>query len=279
MPEPLHVLQGGYWKSGNYLLFLVLREILGQNGLYRSFYERSGLAQTIGSLCAAYLNFAEQAEIPMIFRKDDGLVLDCPHPSLRHFTPDVDWVLDESPLVWSHEHPDRLEDWLDRFTHRIFVVRDHPQVINSFVHHHVSAPVRRLVPGYGVDTAEELFARRDVFENYVDQYCAYLASLERHLEGGNSVLVHYTRLVDSKAETTRALADYLELPCDVDRVVERTSFEAVRDHGVEHARAGSADDYKQYFEDWHYEILERCGRWDDLITCARSAPAIRKENP
>ena len=41
------ILQTGYWKSGNYLLYLILKEILIQNNLHKSYFEVVGLKKII----------------------------------------------------------------------------------------------------------------------------------------------------------------------------------------------------------------------------------------
>ena len=63
------ILQTGYWKSGNYLLYLILKEILIQNNLHKSYFEVVGLKKIIECFCKEYLEFPEQSEIPILFSK------------------------------------------------------------------------------------------------------------------------------------------------------------------------------------------------------------------
>ena len=261
--KPVKILQGGFWKSGNYLLFRILKDILTFNNLYETFYTKSGVSNIISKLCGGYLVFPEQSEIPEIFVKDSTIAIEFHHPLLKFIYPDPDTLFQTSSLLWSHENVSLLKPFLGNFTHKIFIVRKSEAVINSFMHHHVRPPLVNIDKNYKIKNIDDLYERYDIFEKYVDEYCAYMDDF--FYIKNELFVISYLQLREEKIETIRKICEYLKLDYDPSKVEEQTSFESFKKNEIRHARSGDNLDYQKYFTDKHYQIIKKCYKYDEEL--------------
>ncbi|TDI82408.1 MAG: hypothetical protein E2O79_06460 [Caldithrix sp.] len=260
----IRLLQGGFWKSGNYLLFRILKELLISNNLYRSAYEEFGLKEVFTRVCEPYLEFPEQAEVPILVVKNKRFAFEFHHPSLTFFNPSLESVFLNSSIIWSHEPLNYLSELLDDFTHKIFIIRKHEETLNSLMHHLVRPSIRVKTPGYNITDVRKLYAKTDVFEKYVDKYLHYLESLSRFRK--NIRLINFDNLVKNKKHTILKIADFLKLNANTERIIERTSFKVFKNSNIAHARSCNPDDYKKYFSSKHYDLIEQCKKYDFLFS-------------
>ena len=73
-------------------------------------------------------------------------------------------VVGASTLLWTHDACEvALRDDLASVTHRIYVLRDGRDVVDSLVHHVVRPEVRALRPEYRYTTVGEVYADLGLF--------------------------------------------------------------------------------------------------------------------
>ncbi len=257
------VLQCGYSKSGNYLLHQVASAMLEAHGRFRSFVERGGVGAAIDALCP------DTRRMPTARRVDNLKLVDgswhVQFPDLRaRFLP-VDWelVLRSSTLVWSHDDPVALAPWEDDFSHRLYVLRDGRDVVNSMLHYLVTPAILRLYPDHRFETLEQIYADLDFFAGKVcawrDHARAYLARADRYQ------LVRYETLVGQREAAIDAIGVGLGLAVDGPALAERTSFERMRRWAPRHVRRGQRGDWRRHFRPEHRDLFRELAG-PELIT-------------
>ena len=106
--KSVKVLLCGAPKSGNYLLFKIIKNILLQNKCWRSFKEQSGLGDLIDNEFSDYKYHPEENCNDVLFVKDAQLFMRFPSPTTKYLTIDPQLVISYSSLLWSHNQPELL---------------------------------------------------------------------------------------------------------------------------------------------------------------------------
>lgn len=256
---PLRVLQCGYSKSGNYLLHRVLSSLLEAHGQFRSFVAASGVGAAIDALCGATRRMPDARRVDNLKLVDGAWHVQFPDMRCR-FLP-VDWslVLAHSTLVWSHDRPDDLVPYEDDFSHRIYILRDGRDVVNSMLHYLVTPAILALYPDHRFETLEQIYADLDFFAGKVVAWRDHVRSLGRH--AGRWRVVRFEELAEERARTIDGLARHLGLSADVSELAAATDFAAMRRSAPRHLREGRRGDWQRWFGPRHRDVFkELAGR-------------------
>lgn len=251
MPPPhptssRRVLQCGFPKSGNYGVYRLLAAVLGAHGLHRSFKRRAGIARIAETLGADQLLFPEAAEVDAFSLSAGGARLELPHPACRWLPVDPALLLEGSTLLWTHDPCERaLDPRLAAVTHRVYVVRDGRDVLESLAHHVVRPALRRLHPEYRHARAEAVLADLPLLASYARRWAAhvtgYLANREQFL------LVRLEDLIREPEATVARVARALGLAVDAAALAPRLAFDALAPGARGHLRRGVVGGWRDAF--------------------------------
>jgi len=244
------VLQCGFPKSGNYGVHRVLAAVLDAHGLRRSYKRRAGIASIAEGLGAEQLQFPGAAEVDSFSFGPEGCALEFPHPDCPWLPVDPALLLDGSTLLWTHDPCETaLRPELARVRHRIYVVRDGRDVLDSLVHHVVRPAVRRMHPEYRHTEPAAVYADHALFASYARRWAAHVASYLRHRD--RFLLVRLEALVRDAAGTIARIADALGLPVDADALATGLSFAALAPGAPGHLRRGVPGGWRDAFAPVH----------------------------
>lgn len=253
--QEVKILQCGHDKSGTYLLFKVLSHILRCNNRYRSFVASSGIGYVIDQLCAQYKRYPEINEVDLIRKVDNVWGLNFPSPDCRHVPVDLDLVLDVSSLIYTHEKPMDVTELLSRFTHRIYILRDGRDVVNSMIHFLTNEISLKLCPSYTINSPEALYADLSYFEGLVSRWHKHVVSYKTHQD--RFFLVKFEELISNREYVIAALSEHLGLLVDAKELAQDTSFGAMRKSAPQHLREGKVGNWRLHFTDEHKQIFKR----------------------
>ncbi|RIL00272.1 MAG: hypothetical protein DCC71_18880 [Proteobacteria bacterium] len=245
----MRVLQCGYSKSGNYLLHRVIEQIQESHGLFRSFVERSGVGQTIDALCP------RTKRMPDARRVDNWKLVDgrwhVQFPDMRARWLPLDWelALRHTSLVWSHDTPGDLVRYERDFTHRVYVLRDGRDVVNSMLHYLVTPAILALYPDHRFTTIEQIYAELDFFASKVVAWRDHVRSLLRHRD--RWLVVRFEDLVAQREREIARIAVHLGLDVDVAAIAANTSFDRMHEAAPRHLREGKSGDWRRWFTQRH----------------------------
>jgi len=246
------VLQCGYSKSGNYLLHTILMELQGER--FRSFVERSGVGATIDALCPRTKRMPDARRIDNWKLVRGRWHVQFPDLRARWLPLDWDLALRHTSLVWSHDTPEDLAPFEDAFAHRVYVLRDGRDVVNSMLHYLVTPAILALYPDHRFTTIDEIYSDLDFFAGKVVAWRDHVRALERHRE--RWLVVRFEDLVERRAAEIARIAAHLGLEADAGAVAAATSFEAMHSDAPRHLREGRSGDWRNWFGPRHREIFD-----------------------
>lgn len=250
------VLQCGFPKSGNYGVHRVLAALLDDAGALRSYKRRVGLAQLAAAFGEGGLVFPEAAHVDSFSFASGSCALEFPHSACRWLPVDPELLLDGSTLLWTHDPcAQTLRAELDAVTHRIYVLRDGRDVLDSLAHHVVRPEIRRLHPGYRHATPAAVYADLPLLASYARRWAAHVESWLRHRE--RFVLVRFEELAAEPAAVVAKLAAALGLDADVASIAERIAFASLRRDAPGHLRSGRPGAFRERFTAIHHRLFER----------------------
>lgn len=253
--KDIKIIQCGHDKSGTYLLYRLLSGILRQNNLYRSFLSSSGIGYIIDRLLSDNKRYPEVNEVDYI-RQDNGTWgFNFPSPTCRHVPIDIDLVLQYSALCYTHEKPAAVAVLRDKFTHRVYILRDGRDVVNSFIHFLIDDISLKLCPEYTIRDPRRLYDNLDYFKNLVQRWQEHVLSYEKHKD--DFFLVTFEALLEDREKVLADLGLYLGLAVNPAELAASTSFEAMRETAPRHLRKGGRGNWKSFFTDKHKEVFKQ----------------------
>ena len=207
--------QCGVEKSGNYLLYRVLRTAMERAGTFHSHAARSGCWDSLFQLDAIPLSFPEQRDLDEAEVHEHQVYARNSHLKARFAVRDLERFDREAALLWTHQAPLADHDALLGAERRwLYLIRDGRDVVNSWIHYATSPRMRARHPEYTADTPEALYANTAYFEKSVDRWArhveAYLERADRY------ALVRYEDLARDRAGEIARLTRFAGLEGDVD---------------------------------------------------------------
>lgn len=250
------VLQCSFPKSGSYGVHRVLAALLDGAGALRSYKERVGLASLAAAFGEGGLVFPEAAHVDAFSFASGACALEFPHPACRWLPVDPALLLDGSTLLWTHDPCEpTLRAELGAVTHRVYVLRDGRDVLDSLAHHAVRPEIRRLHPAYRHTTPAEVYADLGLFASWARRWAAHVESWLRHRE--RFALVRFEELAADPAAVVAKLAAALDLDADVGAIAAQASFASLRRDAPGHLRSGRPGVFRERFRAAHHRVFER----------------------
>lgn len=248
------VLQCGFPKSGNYGVYRLLAAILDAAGLRVSYKRRAGIAALAEACCAETLAFPEAAEVDSFTFASGACALELQHPECRTLPVDPGLLFRHSTLLWTHDPCDvahRPE--LAGVSHRIYVLRDGRDVVDSLVHHVTRPEILALHPEYALRTPEAVYADLGLFERYARRWADHVASYLRLRERFLPVFLE-DLMRDPVGEVARVAAS-LGLAVDAAEIGPSLSFGVLALSAPGHLRRGASGGWRDSFRDAHRVIF------------------------
>jgi len=252
------ILQNGFPKSGNYLLYKIISKILKKHNNFRTYIHQTGIGVIVDALCTDYKTFPELNELDNLRFIDNSNYLEFPHPDCRFIPVSIDLLTNESNLIWSHEKPCDIESKeMQNITHKVYIVRDGRDVINSNIHYLTSPLSLRLRPEYKHNSADKLYSDMKNFENYVRKWAEHIKSY--NLNSSSYKLIKFESLINSKKETIKSLIDYFGYNLsniDIEKIIDNSSKKEAAKKAPRHFRKGNEGDWRNYFSQKHKSIFK-----------------------
>jgi hypothetical protein len=251
----IKILQCGHDKSGTYLLYRILSGILRQNNLYCSFLASSGIGFIIDRLLPNHKRYPEVNEVDYIRQENGTWGFNFTSPVCRHVPMDIDMVLQYSTLCYTHEKPATTADFGDKFTHRVYILRDGRDVINSLIHFLTDEISLKLCPEYTIQDPRQLYDNLDYFKNLVRRWQEHVLSYQKYKN--DFFLVTFEDLLEDREKVLAELGHYLGLSVNSVELTGSTSFAAMRKTAPQHLRKGIRGNWKSFFTDQHKELFKQ----------------------
>lgn len=254
------ILQAGYPRSGNTLLWKILSGIQTELGEFRSFSRDAGFRQVKEFYEKEKLIHSEDAHVDKFSIVDGELAYVYPNEDMRYVRVAPALFLEASSLLFTHDLPSHFLDRpeFDRVDVRFYVCRDPRPVYVSLCHHSVRPAILNLLPSLKIKTIDEIMQRDDLTVRWADRWRQHVRSyLERR---GAFELIRYETLVSQKRTTLQRIVEIVgpESPTErreqiVDSILCATDFESMQKASPGHVRKGGASE-------WAAEITHRAQR-------------------
>ncbi|WP_408955683.1 hypothetical protein [Natroniella sp. ANB-PHB2] len=116
------ILRCAYPKSGNYLTYKIVSELLKKNNLFKSLSVDSGLSDIIDKFYSEYKIYPEFSSIDVLRIVNGEYKLVFPHSDFNYHHVSLDLLLNHSTLVCTHELPEKIinQEFKD-VSHRIYI--------------------------------------------------------------------------------------------------------------------------------------------------------------
>ncbi len=249
--------QCGFEKSGNYLSYRILREILVQLGYWDSYSAKTQCWESLFRINKIGLSFPELKDCDEVFIQEGIVYLHNSHFETSFAIWDLKEFYQTSELIWTHQSPiHEHHTSMGENRYWFYIVRDGRDVVNSWMHYAVTPRMLQRHTHYTISKVEELYKMYDYFEKttlaWVNHINAYLIFRDHYFE------VMFEDLINNKAETVNLIVSHLGIDgINVNRIVEDTSVERTKSHAPQHFRRGIKGDWRTYFDDKHMDIFYR----------------------
>lgn len=254
------ILQTGFPRSGNTLLWKVLSHIQQELGGFRSFSVGSGFRQVKAFYEKEKLIHREDYEVDKFSMVDGALAYVYPNEEMRYVRVDPELFLGASSLLFTHDEPSLFvgASGFDRVDVMFYVCRDPRPVYVSLCHHSVRPAILKLLPSMKIASLDEVMRRDDLTLRWAERWKRHVQSLFD--QRSRFELVRYESLIEEKAATLRGLIAKVApdlSPARASRILESTmavtDFRAMQEASPGHVRKGALDA-------WTTEIPDRARR-------------------
>ncbi len=252
--KSIKILQCGCVKSGNYLLYRIIKSILVANNCLRSFQSSSGLREIIDNIFSDIKHFPEESQIDVLHFKDDLCFLQFPDSRCKYLPIDPKLVIEYSSFLWTHDIPTIIgKNCFRNITHKFYIVRDGRDTVNSAIHFFSSPIVLKQNPVYSISNPMKLYQNFDFFSRQVENWRDHIRAFFKVKD--SYFLICFEDLVSKKKEMVEKIAHYLDLNAPIEKIVQETSFRTMKKHASNHVRKGKQGDWRQYFTPRHLQIF------------------------
>ena len=254
----IYVGQCGVEKSGNYLLFRIIKSLLSDIDSYQSYSNITGCWDSLIKMNDTDLSFTELESMDE-FRVDDDQTL---YHLNSHFKAsfsiwDIKNYENKATFLWTHQPPNNSHfTVLNKPRHWFYIIRDGRAVINSWLHYTVSPRMLRRHPQYKINNVEELYSNIAYFEKCIHRWSNHVY---RYLKLKNSyTLVSFEDMITDKIKIIDRIADKLNI---VDRnmiqnAFDRTQIKITKREAPLHVRKGVKNDWVKYFKEEHINLYQ-----------------------
>ncbi len=258
------ILQCGFPKSGNYLLWKILQVCQAEEGIYTSFSKKSGITKLyegIYALLGLGKYFKEALEIDEIEPNENGelkffkLMITGNPFFCGHLDTDTALLTSVSSLLWTHSLPEEVAGngfLKDRL--RIYIIRDGRAVVNSLIHHNVRQETLKFMPFYKYTRVDEIYNDEWLFRRYVEKWKKHVYSYLNTKE--KFMLVRFESLTDENKQDLKSILSLFGLENRLKEFSEKFSFNSMKKNSGTHLRKGRNDDWKNHFTGKHKDIFK-----------------------
>lgn len=256
------LLQCGYPKSGNYLLWRILCSCQKELGIYSNFSIKSGISDITKKIYTTLdlqpivsenfeIDRIEEQQSKFFFYKD----IREDKNWTRYFKTDLNLLFSVSSLVWTHSLPESLlqQQILDKFNRAFYILRDGRSVINSLIHHVTRKEILLLQPCYNYKSIEEVYNDLDLFSKYVLMWKNHVISFLENRQ--KFILVRFENLTVSKLDLKKILSLF-GLSDHLIEYERKFSFDNMKKQEPGHVRKGDNKDWENFFNKKHKEIFK-----------------------
>jgi hypothetical protein len=243
-------------KSGSLLLFNVIRLMQEENDAYMPYKRRVGLESVINFFCADYLHHPHLSQVDLLLHEEKtGFRLSFPHPDFPHIPVDIKYLDQTSSLIHTHLDPALINEKTQLFETRkvIYIYRDIRDVINSWLHYAVQPTMVRRNPQYTAGSIEELLKKRDVIADKMAKWSHHIKNIK--FIQPEPFVIRFEHFIPNKMQVVHSLAQYLKLPCNIDRIMGETNFQMMKKNAPEHLRSGGKGEWRDVFD---AELIALC---------------------
>ena len=247
MERCMKVVQVGVPKSGNYLLYRILKGIFHYHGVPHSSFIRN---HPIHRLAKTWnLSFNEQADADVIqftsgrcFIRIDGI--------FRYPIEDIDDYIKQCDHVWTHSMLcDYAISILKKFENIVYIIRDPRDVAISMSYFVFTPYVKKYYPHQFPDP----FTYLDVeFDRLVKEWLLHVKGYMKAREELNIYTIFYERLIHQKEKELVRLLKFLSVdlePLDQKLILNETSLNTMKAENPHHVRSGKSGDWRKILSD------------------------------
>ena len=258
------ILQCGFPKSGNYLLYKIIRKLIENNDSFFSLVKSSGFSELSEKLYPQNLLFPEIAEVDNIRIKNNELYLQTIFP-IKYVKIDSELLINNSSLIWSHENLLTIKKSpLNKINKTIYIFRDGRDVINSKLHHVIRPQSLLLNKDYKYTTQEEIFSDIEYFERAVRKWDEHLKDSFFIMKDDPNVLsISFEEIVLDNFSSIKKISNFLGFKeCDnYQDIINEINIKNSNSNSnkLGHIRKGIIGDWKNYFKKEHLKIFEKYG--------------------
>jgi len=260
----IKVLQIGFPKSGNSLLYSVLVKCLKKLGMYQSFVLKSGVYYIYKSLYEKYdlqEIFEGALEIDQLEMDENGriqLAKMFPEKLLERIDIDFEFLLSATSIVWSHTKVSQWDPFMFSFGLRLYILRDGRDVINSRIHYTTKKHIQKFRTAYKISDPRKVY---EIFlENNGETFAKYVSQWKEHVEDYFDYREHF---VEVRYESLKNFGkDFIKilkifgLENYKEEFIEEFSFKNMKKRSPLHLRKGKVGDWKNFFTEKHKEIFK-----------------------
>lgn len=260
----MQILQCGYPKSGNYLLYKIIRNLIENNDSFFSLVKSSGFSELSEKLYPQNLLFPEIAEVDNINIKNNELYLQTIFP-IKYVKIDSDLLINNSSLIWSHENLLTIKKSpLKKINKTIYIFRDGRDVINSQLHHVIRPQSLLLNKEYKYTTQEEIFSDFQYFERAVKAWVDHInKSYFIFKDDPNVLSISFEEIVLHKLNSIIKISNFLGFKesNNYEDLINKINIKNTKSNlnKLGHLRKGNIGDWENYFKKEHLRIFEKYG--------------------
>ncbi len=244
------IIQIGFPKSGNYLLYSILKQILIYNKAFISYKKK------YVTFYKEYSTVPDCDSIDQITILGKKLRLVILNSDINNIVLNPDKFIENSSIIWTHDKI--TKDHINMFqkvNKWFYVYRDGRDVINSLMHYVVSPIVLKRMSEYKIDNLQELYQNYSYFEKHV---IAWKNHIETAFKYRNHLFfLSFEDLVFKKKQILNDIKKYLGMnfsDMDIIAATDKTKMKKIAPY---HVRKGIKGDWSNYFTNKHKEIFKK----------------------
>ena len=259
----IQILQCGYPKSGNYLLYKIIRKLMEKNNSFFSLVRSSGFSELSEKLYPQHLLFPEIAEVDRIIIKNNELYLQTIFP-IKFVKIDSELLKNNSSLIWSHENLMKLKKSSLKTIKTIYIYRDGRDAINSLLHHVIRPQSLLLNKEYKYKTQEEIFSDIEYFERAVREWVEHINESYSFIKDDPNVLsISFEEIVFDNLNSIIKISNFLGFKeyNNYEDIIDEINIRNSKSNfdKLGHFRKGIIGDWKNHFKKEHLKIFEKYG--------------------
>lgn len=255
----IYVGQNGVEKSGNYLLYRILKSLIESDNEWYSYTQETGCWEPLYNWDQTDKSFPEMRSMDEFLISADGTLY---HLNSQFKASFAIWEREQydsmTSILWTHQSPRATHfEMLSMNRTWFYILRDGRSVVNSWMHYAVTHRMLKRHPQYSVSDVNELYSQIEYFKKNVLRWCshvnAYLDFQDQYS------LVIFEDLVANKAETIKYISNAMGLGigAHIAEAVQQSDINKTIQDAPGHVRLGSNDDWNNYFTNQHIEIYQK----------------------